>query len=110
MYTNLTSRPEIICLCADLKVKKIQLEIAEITSCQTELLQFIFKIINLVLYFNSLTSQNNFHYILNQRNKLLYAVLNIFCSEPTETRHESIMFQCLDIYLLCIKTFSSHID
>ena len=108
MYTNLTSRPEIICLCADLKVKKIQLEIAEITSCQTELLQFIFKIINLVLYFNSLTSQNNFHYILNQRNKLLYAVLNIF--EPTETRHESIMFQCLDIYLLYIKTFSSHID
>ena len=46
MYTNLTSRPKIICLCADLKVKKIQLEIAEITSCQTELLQFIFKIIN----------------------------------------------------------------
>ena len=34
MYTNLTSRPKIICLCADLKVKKIQLEIAEITSCQ----------------------------------------------------------------------------
>ena len=102
MYTNLTSRPEIICLCADLKVKKIQLEIAEITSCQTELLQFIFKIINLVLYFNSLTSQNNFHYILNQRNKLLYAVLKYFLLRTNRhtTRHESIMFQCLDIYLL----------
>ena len=47
MYTNLTSRPKIICLCADLKVKKIQLEIAEITSCQGRLLQFILKIINL---------------------------------------------------------------
>ena len=42
------ARPGIICLLADLKVKKIQLEIAEITSCQLQLLQFIFQIINLL--------------------------------------------------------------